>query len=198
MSFYSITDLSGYETAKVNLLQVLRKTTVPPIVQGNLARQKDGRVKYVSQRGDVIGLDGRTMNFGYGNRRFKGYGEFVTNKKYPELWRLLVQFAEKALPEDFIWHTITLNHNVKAKKHIDSLNVGDSYIIGFGDYEGGKLRTYTDEVDYVANDIKDRPLTFNGALVAHETEDFRGERYTIIFYKQDKGGSRKPSSADFV
>jgi hypothetical protein len=186
MSFYSITDLSGYNVAKENLLQILSRTTIPPIVQGNLARRPDGRVRYVTQRGDVIGLIGRTLNFGSGMRRFKGYGEFVTNERYPELWNALQDFSKYALPPDFEWQTLTLNKDVKAKKHIDTFNVGESYIVGFGDYTGGKLRTYINEVDYVANDIKDRPLTFNGALIPHETEDFTGERYTLIFYKQEK------------
>lgn len=186
MSFYSITDISGYETAKADLLSVLSKTVVPPITQGNLARKPDGSVKYVTQRGDIIGLVGRTLNFGYGQRRFKGYGEFVTNAKYPELWRSLQEFAKFALPPDFEWQTLTLNKNVKAKKHVDTFNVGDSYIVGIGEYTGGKLRTYINEVDYVAHDIRDHPLTFNGAEIAHETEDFEGERYTIIFYKQQR------------
>lgn len=196
-SFHTITDLSGYNCATSELLTVLRKITIPPIMQGNLYRRPNGTVKYVRQRGDVIGLDGRTINFGYGNQRHKGYGEFVANKKHPDLWKALVKYAEATLPSDFLWHTITLNHNVKAKKHIDGLNVGDSYIVGFGEYTGGKLRTYSDEVEYTAHDIKNRPLKFNGALIAHETEDFTGERYTLIFYKQDKGASKRPSSDDF-
>ena len=197
MFFHEITDNSVYESAKTELLSELDRITIPPILQGNLARKPDGTVKYVRQRGDVIGLIGRTVNFGYGNQRHKGYGEFVANKNHPELWKALIRFADAALPSDFIWHTITLNHNVKAKKHIDGQNVGESFIVGFGDYTGGKLRTYSDEVEYVAHDIKDKPLKFNGALIAHETEDFTGERYTIIFYKQDKGADKSPSIEDF-
>lgn len=197
ISYYTIPDLSGYECAKAELQSVLSRTTIPPILQGNLYRRPDGTVKYVRQRGDVIGLHGRTINFGYGLRRNAGYGKFIANEKHPELWKALVKYAEATLPPDFIWHTITLNHNVKAKKHIDGLNVGDSFIVGFGDYEGGKLRTYSDEVEYEAHDIKNRPMKFNGALIAHETEEFTGERYTLIFYKQDKGGNKSPSSKDF-
>jgi hypothetical protein len=185
-SYHSPIDLSGYEVAKSNLLSILRRTTIPPIPAGNLARQPDGTIRYVSQRGDVIGTEGRTLNFGIGKIRHKGYGEFVTNKEHPELYKALNDYAAKALPEDFVWNTITLNHNVKAKKHIDGLNVGDSYIVGIGDYTGGFLRIYPNETDYIAMDLKDKPLKFNGALIAHETEDFSGERYTIIFYKQNK------------
>lgn len=196
-SYHTPTDLSGYEYAKSNLLSVLAKTTIPPIMRGNLYRRPDGTVGYVSQRADVIGSIGRTTNFGYGKIRHKGYAEFVNNKRKPELYKALIQFAEKALPEDFFWNTITLNKDVKAKRHLDGQNVGESYIIGFGDYEGGKLRTYSNEADYVAHDIKDVALKFNGALIPHETEDFTGERYTLIFYRQTKDGIPKPSSKDF-
>ena len=80
--------------------------------------------------------------------------------------------------------SITLNHGVKAKKHKDGFNIGDSVIVGIGEYEEGKLRVYSDETQYVAYDIKDKPLMFNGAVLAHETEDFTGDRYTIIIYSQ--------------
>jgi hypothetical protein len=80
--------------------------------------------------------------------------------------------------------SITLNHGVKAKKHKDAFNIGDSVIVGIGEYEEGKLRVYSNETDYVAHDILDRPLMFNGAELAHETEDFTGDRYTIIIYSQ--------------
>ena len=195
-SYYSPTDLSGYNFVKTRLLSILDHTTIPPIPQGNLYRRPDGTVGYVSQRADVIGTIGRTTNFGYGKIRHRGYAEFVNNKRRPALYKALVQFAEKALPEDFHWNTITLNKDVKARRHTDGQNVGESYIIGFGDYTGGYLRTYIDESDYIAHDIKDRALKFNGALVPHETEDFTGTRYTIIFYKQNKEDLPKPRSAD--
>lgn len=196
-SYFTPTDLSGYSVTKANLLSILDRTTIPPVPRGNLYRRPDGTVGYVSQRADVIGTIGRTTNFGYGKIRHRGYAEFVNNKRKPELYKALVHYAEKALPEDFHWNTITLNKDVKAKRHTDGQNVGDSFIIGFGDYQGGYLRTYTNETDYIAHDIKDRALKFNGAFVPHETEDFTGTRYTIIFYKQNKEDLPKPKSSDF-
>jgi len=197
-SYFTPTDLSGYEVAKEHLVSILSRTTIPHIPRGNLYRKPDGTVGYVSQRADVIGEIGRTTNFGYGKIRHRGYAEFVNNKKKPELYKALVAYAEKALPEDFRWNTITLNVGVKAKRHTDGQNVGESFIIGFGDYEGGYLRTYTNETDYVAHCIKDRALKFNGALVPHETEDFTGTRYTIIFYKQNKEDLPTPRLSDFT
>jgi len=95
--------------------------------------------------------------------------------------------------------SITLNYGVKAKKHVDSFNVGDSVIVGIGDYTDGKLRVYdggkTSET-FTAYNIHDTPLMFNGALLAHETEDFTGERYTIIFYSQRP--KVKPWTCDIV
>ena len=192
-SFYTAEDFSAYEAKRDELLDILRRTRIPRILQSNLARRPDGRVDYVAQRGDVIGTIGRTMNFGFGNKRGKGYGPFVANGTHPELYKKIVEFTEVALPSDFVFHTITLNQNVKAKKHKDGQNVGESYIIGIGDYEGGKLRVFRDEINYVALGIKDNALKFNGAELAHETEDFTGERFTMIFYKHAEGGKRLDS-----
>jgi len=80
---------------------------------------------------------------------------------------------------------------VKAKKHIDSKNVGASVIIGIGDFTGGEIRVWNQEGNkHQDKNLHDHPVMFNGGLLAHETQPFKGDRYTMIFYKQ----KRKPRS----
>jgi hypothetical protein len=45
----------------------------------------------------------------------------------------------------FEFHQITINKNLKCKKHRDSHNKGESYIVGFGDYRGGELTLWPED-----------------------------------------------------
>jgi hypothetical protein len=173
----SIRNKSKYNEAKAELLEALKTIKVPQI----------------SSRADVIGTIGRTITFGFGNNR-RGYHPFKTNKAYPEVLKALVNFGNVVVPKDWEYQTITLNHNAKAKKHIDKQNVGKSVIIGIGDFKGGDIRVFkpdgTGGKDYNLHDV---PLLFNGGLLPHETQSFDlGPigRYTMIFYKQ----KRRPKS----
>jgi hypothetical protein len=42
-----------------------------------------------------------------------------------------------------------------------------------------------------AFNLHDQPLMFNGATHYHQTTPFKGERYTMIFYKQGKPGKTR-------
>lgn len=183
-----------YVPARTKLLEELAKVRIPKIQKGSMRHNGLRKGKYISQRGDVIGKtkDGRTVNFGYGQIRHKGWGPFVHNRRFPALYGALCDYADALLPADFEYNTITLNHNVLAQKHKDIINVGESIIVGIGDYEGGKLRVFSNDTDYVAEDIKDRPIKFNGHTTFHETEEFSGTRYTMIFYKQKASGLPRP------
>lgn len=194
MATVLIRDPDLYVTARSKLLEELSKVRIPKIQKGSMRHKGLREGKYISQRGDVIGktADGRTVNFGYGAIRHKGFGPFVHNRRFPALYGALCDYADAMLPADFEYNTITLNHNVLAKKHKDVINVGESIILGIGDYEGGKLRVFSNDEDYVAHDIKDAPIKFNGHTTFHETEPFTGTRYTMIFYKQKASGLPRP------
>lgn len=162
-----IRNTDAYNQAKDRLLSVLKTTLVP-------------KIRHCGRK-EVIGGIGRTMPFGYGNRKFQGYGEFVNNHKHRDLFIALTEFGNEIVPEGWTYQMITLNHNVLAEKHVDKYNVGKSVIVGIGDYTGGALKVFGQtEADY---DIKDNPLFFNGAKLAHQTLPFEGTRYTIIFFK---------------
>ena len=182
---FEIRDHAAYEVAREALLTELRKITIPKIQKSHYT--KAGVL--VPQRDRIIGTIGRTCNFGFGRTRH-GYKEYVTNKKYPDVFKALVAFSNVVLPRNWTYQSITLNHNVQAKKHIDGQNNGHSVIVGIGEYTGGRLNVYDkDGIDVISYDIKDRPLMFNGAINPHETLPFEGERYTIIFFKQKKAGT---------
>ena len=87
---------------------------------------------------------------------------------------------------EFIFTSIQYNKNQQCKKHLDKNNVGESLIVGFGDYEGGELIIYDEDGNNpVKHDIKNKPLKFNGSKYWHETAPFVGERYTLVFFNID-------------
>jgi hypothetical protein len=175
---------SVYERDKEALLELLSKITIPKIIKNRL--DASGNIK-VAERENIIGAIGRTCNFGLVRSRRVGYTTSRHSQKWKDLNLAIFQFGNHVCPPGMDITSITLNYGVKAKKHVDSFNVGESVIVGIGNYEGGKLRVYDggrDSEVYTAFDIKDQPLMFNGAKLAHETEDFTGDRYTIIYYSQ--------------
>jgi len=175
---------SVYERDKQALLDLLSKVKIPKIIKNRV--DISGNI-IVAERENIIGGIGRTCNFGLVRSRRIGYTTSACSQKWKEINLAIFQFGNHVCPPGMDITSITLNHGVKAKKHVDSFNVGDSVIVGIGNYEGGKLRVYDggrDSETYTAYDIHDKPLMFNGAKFAHETEDFTGDRYTIIYYSQ--------------
>lgn len=112
---------------------------------------------------------------------YKTRGESKWNKKFPELFDSLKSLIHNHDP-DFEFTTIQLNKNILCPKHTDKNNVGMSYIIALGDFQGGRLFIDNDAVDAVdAVDIKNKFVKFDGKN-PHWTEDFTGTRYSIIFF----------------
>jgi hypothetical protein len=161
----TIRNREAYNQAKERLLGILATTRVPKI--------------HGCGRREVIGGNGRTMPFGYGNRKFRG--EFGANHTHRDLFIALTEFGNQVVPEGWDYQMITLNHNVLANKHVDKYNVGRSVIVGIGDYTGGDLTVWGPEEK--AYDVKDAPLFFNGSHYAHQTLPFEGTRYTIIYFR---------------
>ena len=61
--------------------------------------------------------------------------------KYKEVHKLAVNVMKKKDPK-FPFTSIQFNKNKQMKKHKDAKNVGESYIIGLGNYTGGELIVY--------------------------------------------------------
>lgn len=94
---------------------------------------------------------------------------------HPYLHFLLMNFAEKYVPVPFT--SVQVNHNYPCKAHRDIGNLGESYILGFGDYRGGSL--CIEDNDY---DICGRGLLFDGSQLTHFTRDWVGERFSLVFH----------------
>jgi hypothetical protein len=155
------------------LLEELEKTKIPRIPNSNYA-----------SRGKTIGSKGFTMNFGAGRKKFAPSGEYIGNKEHPALFKLMVEYGNEILPKDFDYTIITLNYNLKAKKHKDGGNAGVSCITFLGDYVGGGLYVYDTKDKPTLYDTHNKVIVMNGATLAHRTEAFKGERYALIYYSQ--------------
>jgi hypothetical protein len=166
-----------YLSMKEGLFNQLEKTSIGKIE----GPRKDGK----ATRGSIIGYIGYTINFGCGGRRNLGVGEYRPNDRYPELFDRLVKFGNYILPKGYTYQVITVNKDVKAKRHMDKNNNGFTVATTLGNFTGGGLIVGKDGKDKTYN-LKDHILAFNGALLEHQTEPFKGRRYTIIYYKQKK------------
>ena len=184
IKYIPIRNKSKYNDAREHLLKVLEDYSVPKLPTPTLTAH--------SNRGNIIGTIGRTTTFGFGDTR-RGWNHYKTNTEHPDVFKALVAFGNQVVPKSWAYQGITLNHGVKAKKHTDSKNVGASVIVGIGDYTGGEVRVWNeDNKNPQDRQIRDKPLWFNGGLLPHETQPFKGNRYTIIYYKQQ----RKPKSGE--
>ena len=185
VSHVPLRDVVVYQKLRHELLEQLQKVSIPRIQKSHF----DKAGKLIAQRDRVIGSIGRTMNLGFGRTRH-GYREYVANAKYPDLFRSIVAFANQCVPTGWTYQSITLNYGVKAKLHVDGQNLGDSVIVGIGDYTGGELNVYPNfEATPEVFNIHDNPLKFNGSVYPHETQSFEGERYTLIFFCQKRAGT---------
>jgi len=185
---FDLRDCPELHTSRAVLLEKVRKVTIPKIDRTRIVKTGKNAGKVARQRSEIIGEIGRTCTFGYILTR-AGYKQAYMNRKHPELLKALVEYGNRVVPVGFSYNAITLNVGVKAKKHIDGRNVGFSVLTGLGDYTGGKLRVYErNGEDFVAHETIHKGLMFNGALRAHETEPFEGNRITVIYYKHHPDG----------
>jgi hypothetical protein len=144
---------------------------------------REGQDKY---EGFVLGL----VNYRGSKRRDTGldFGECRRFKmdKYKELFAMTKYLIDPYLEKHdrfFKYTSIQFNKNHQCAYHKDGNNVGDSYIIGLGDYTGGELIIYDkDGKNPIKNDIKNKFVKFNGSIYPHETAPFKGNRITLVFY----------------
>jgi hypothetical protein len=112
--------------------------------------------------------------------------------EYPNQYKDLCTLISKYAPE-FSYTHITLNRNLRCKRHQDKGNLGPSFIAGFGPFVGGALIV---EQEGGGNEkvygVKSKLVSFNGATQAHETKPYTGERFTVVYYTstiKPSGGS---------
>ena len=118
---------------------------------------------------------GRSQTWGIVAKRSEKPDLSRNTWKHAHLHFLLMSFAKKHIQIPFT--SIQVNEGFQCGLHIDKNNIGMSYIIAFGDYEGGEL-----EVSNKVYNIRYTPLLFDGSKEFHKTLPFTGKRYSIVYH----------------
>jgi hypothetical protein len=119
--------------------------------------------------------DGRSQCFGMVRKRSMAPDLSRNSWMDPRLHYLLMRFAREHVEIPFT--SVQVNDNYLCAKHMDKHNVGESYIVGFGDYTGGELVLEGKELN-----IRHRPILFDGSKIEHSTKEFKGRRWTIVYH----------------
>tara|TARA_R110000737_G_scaffold23882_1_gene42583 strand:+ start:40 stop:573 length:534 start_codon:yes stop_codon:yes gene_type:complete len=109
----------------------------------------------------------------------------ISKASYLEKHHMLMGLAAMLIKEydpAFTYTSIQFSKCVKTPKHRDRNNIGNSVIVGFGDYTGGSLIIYDEQGNEHAHDIYHKPLVFNANQEYHRTQDFKGTRFTITWF----------------
>lgn len=131
--------------------------------------------------GSINQKDARQTSFGLTTFRGKKV-KSQSFKKYPWIMPLFEEFMKSHHP-DFKFKSVYVNRNVVAKKHLDSSNAGESLLVGLGPYTGGRTVLYLPNGSEKKFHIKSQSLIFNGSKLYHKSENFKGIRYSLVFFK---------------
>jgi len=124
--------------------------------------------------------NGRSQAFGVVNRRCLPPDYSRQCWRRPYLYKLLLDFGNKYVSQ-IPWNAITVNQNVQAQPHYDKHNIGDSYLIACGDYEGGELEIHEGEMKGVWS-IQHRAILGNFSTFLHSVKPFTGNRVSLVYY----------------
>tara|TARA_R110000796_G_scaffold156778_4_gene273564 strand:+ start:402 stop:962 length:561 start_codon:yes stop_codon:yes gene_type:complete len=156
----------------------------------DLKTSTDRREAYRRHFGRLPPKDSYSVQYGYTKKKWLSSTTNRIESKYPGLFNttlktnepdlelLLKEFFQLYCPEKkFKWTELQLNKNFQIQPHRDKGNVGESYIIGFGDYGNGQLKVENELID-----IKDKFYKFDGTNKTHSTLPFKGNRYSIVYF----------------
>tara|TARA_R100000654_G_scaffold12996_1_gene28254 strand:- start:2651 stop:3268 length:618 start_codon:yes stop_codon:yes gene_type:complete len=149
---------------------------------------------YKKGRGEPEPKNTYSITYGYVNlgylsptkqrERVEGHKNLFKTKllsEHPELKSIIQEFCDIHCKEGIVVDQIQINKNWWSPPHYDSGNVGESYIVGLGDYTGGE--TVVDYGDHIEKyDIKNKFVKFDGSKYEHWTNKFEGNRYSLVFY----------------
>ena len=141
--------------------------------------QKVGAQGHSLRTGACNQKKARQVCFGYSLYRGKKQLSSFT-EKYPRVTNLFKEFMESHCPT-FKFNSVYVNKNVVCKKHLDSKNVGESLLVGLGDYTGGQSVLYINNKERKFH-IKSQSLIFNGSEIEHRSLPFKGTRYSLVFF----------------
>ena len=128
---------------------------------------------------------GRSQAFGLVNRRSADPDYSRQCWHRPFLYKLLLEFGQKHCPIPFT--SITVNQSFKADKHRDKNNLGNSFLVAFGEYTGGRLLIHEGDLSG-AHDIQYKPIIYDFSKHLHSVEDFDGCRFSLVYYTFSKKG----------
>ena len=127
------------------LYDALQEINIPNILNRNSFRYKtraDGTREYFKRRSNLIDenepLCSCVFGFVTSPRWAWDVRPSVMARKYPHIELMLREYAKEHIP-DFPYTTITVNHNLKCRKHLDTSNHGASAITSVGEFTGGEL-----------------------------------------------------------
>ena len=95
----------------------------------------------------------------------------------------MLEIVQEMLPEASITE-ICLNKNVVCRPHKDKKNYGPSYVIYFGQFEGGALVSEESKQRYEEKEVWHGP--FLGSEVTHYNEPIIcGVKYSVVAYSRN-------------
>ena len=103
------------------------------------------------------------------------------NALFPELVQACFDLEQTLSPHRIPSSTIAVNRNATFKPHRDTgAGAGQtiSLIVALGNFEGGEI-----VVENEIHDIKYKPLEFNGFTERHWTLPFKGERFSLVWFR---------------
>jgi len=125
----------------------------------------------------------------------KWKGLFMTKLRVenPQMEKVFEEFAGIYFA-DFFWTQVQINKNYPAPKHLDSANIGESYLCCFGKYDDGLTCVdFGGMGKYAVCKLNPRlkPVNFNGSKFEHWVEPFKGKRYSLVFFNNIKNYEKK-------
>jgi len=110
----------------------------------------------------------------------------------PYLYKLLLDYGRAHVSIPFT--SITVNQNYKADAHRDKGNVGQSYLVAFGDYTGGELEIHEGPLKGL-HDVR-TPVVTDFSRVLHSVRPFQGNRYSLVYYTCKNSEGLPPASVE--
>ena len=118
----------------------------------------------------------QTINVGHTQRVLTRANKIVPSNAMLENKGEIYNECKRLFP-NFEFTSVQINKNFKCPKHFDGKNLGNSMIMALGNFTGGDLFVSGKRVD-----IKYKPFIFNGSLEEHWTDDFEGDRYSVVLF----------------
>ena len=123
--------------------------------------------------------DGRIHNYGIVRKPNMAPDLSKDSWLDPRLHYLLMKFARLHVPFEFT--TIQVNDNYLTLPHKDIHNVGQCYIVAFGEFTNGELVLNLPAGRSVFN-IKNRPMQFDSSAIEYNSTDFKGRRWSLMYF----------------